>query len=191
MLVIGNGESRRSINLDLIKGSKIGCNAIFRDYYTDHLICVDKPILKEAIENQTTQDRKVYTRLDWVNEFKVNVVPPLPYVGTNKMDDPFNWGSGPYAVLLGAMLSTDVSLIGFDLYSIDSKINNVYKDTKNYKSKDYRAVDPRYWIYQIAKVYEHFPQTEFKIFQNDDWVLPRSWNRPNLTVDKISNVYYY
>ena len=32
MLVIGNGESRADVDINKVKGTKIGCNAILRDY---------------------------------------------------------------------------------------------------------------------------------------------------------------
>lgn len=188
MFVIGNGESRKSINLDKLAGPKIGCNAIFRDYYTEYLVCVDRSMVKEAQAAGADIDRVVYTRSDWSQRFKIHTVPDLPYQGTHKADDPFNWGSGPYAVLLAATLTTNISLVGFDLYSKDNKINNIYKETLNYKSSDHRAVDPRYWIYQIAKVFECFSNTQFKICQTDEWVIPDSWKKSNVAVDKISNI---
>ena len=42
MWVLGNGESRQQVNVKNLKGIKIGCNAIIRDYKVDHLICVDR-----------------------------------------------------------------------------------------------------------------------------------------------------
>jgi hypothetical protein len=50
MLVIGNGESRASVNIDKLNYTKIGCNAILRDFSVDHLVCVDRPMLLEALE---------------------------------------------------------------------------------------------------------------------------------------------
>ena len=189
MLVIGNGESRVGIDIDAIDDLKIGCNAIIRDYYVDHLICVDRRMVKEAILTRTPN---IYTRTDWVNEFKtdkrVTTVPQLPYKGKERPDEPFQWGSGPYAVLLAAKLSTDVSLIGFDLYSQTKQINNVYKGTKNYNDTDYRAVDPRYWVHQIGKVFEIYNRRLFTIYQKADWELPKAWNHPNVMVDNISNI---
>ena len=38
----------------------------------------------------------------------------------------------------------------------NSIFNNIYKDTKSYDAKDKNAVDPRYWIHQISKVFEWF-----------------------------------
>ena len=188
MIVIGNGESRKSINLNKLAGPKIGCNAIFRDYYTEYLVCVDRSMVKEAQAAGADIDRVVYTRSDWADRFKVYSVPALPYKGAYKADDPFNWGSGPYAVLLAASIANSVLLLGFDLYSTTGFTNNVYKDTINYKNSNARAVDPRYWIYQIAKVFECFPNTQFKIYQTDEWVIPDSWKKSNVAVDKISNI---
>ena len=189
MLVLGNGESRQGIDINLIDDVKIGCNAICRDYSVDHLICVDRRMVREALQ---TNCNKIYTRTDWIQEFKaypkVTTVPPLPYKGEQRPDDPFHWGSGPYAVLQGAKLGETIKLLGFDLYSKTKTINNIYKGTSNYNDIDYRPVDPRYWIYQIGKIFELYPRRSFVIYQEDDWILPEAWKYPNVEVDKISNI---
>ena len=191
MYVFGNGESRTSIDIDKLNGPKVGCNAIHRDYHMDHLVCADRRMVKEAIDTNTQS--KIYTRTDWAPMFNgvVRSVPPLPYKGTERWDEPFQWGSGPYAVLIASMYTTDkcVNLIGFDLWSRSNKINNMYKDTPNYQNADYRAVDPRYWIHQIGMVFKCFPNIQFIIYQ-DDWELPSAWKYPNITVDNISNISY-
>ena len=153
MLIIGNGESRQTINLSDIEGIKIGCNAICRDVKVDHLICVDRRMVQEAIDLQ--YKGTIYTRQDWVNSFKqynnVTTVPDVPYDGDVRMDQPFQWGSGPYAVLLGAYMSTKftLKLIGFDLFSETGHVNNIYKDTVHYDKGTKRCKSILgYWIYQ-------------------------------------------
>lgn len=194
MLIIGNGESRKTIDVNNYECEKIGCNAIHRDYRVDHLICADMRMVNEALGNSFYKKSYIYTRKDWFVKYRlepnIRMLPELPYKGTQRWDDPFHWGSGPYAVLLGAMLTkTDtVKLLGFDLYGIDNKINNVYKDTENYKKSDSRAVDPRYWIYQMSKVFEYFPNIQFKIYNTDDWQLPDEWKKFNVEVDRISSL---
>ena len=196
MLVIGNGESRIGVDIGLFNKPTIGCNAIYRDFHVDHLVCVDKRMLQEALTaGVNTEGCYVYTRNDWYDQYrslKVRLVPDLPYVGMERPDNPFHWGSGPYAVLLGAKLSKNnlVEMIGFDLYSADGKINNVYKDTQNYSLSIKSAVDPRYWIYQIGKVFENFPNTQFIVYTKSEWQKPKSWNHPNVKVDSISNISY-
>ena len=111
MLVIGNGESRKDINIDLYRGRTIGCNAILRDYSVDYVICVDRRMVREAIERGFNSATHIFTRPDWIKEFKneprILKVPDLPYSGNDRWDEPFQWGSGPYAVLLGAMLAKE------------------------------------------------------------------------------------
>ena len=67
-LVIGNGESRRNIDIDSINMTKVGCNAILRDYKVDHLVCVDRKMVREAVN--TGYQSLIYTRKDWVSEFQ-------------------------------------------------------------------------------------------------------------------------
>jgi len=194
MLAIGNGESRSEIDLSLLEDPKIGCNAILRDFLVDHLVCVDRKMVKEAAESNIARTVTVYTRPDWIREYQhcpnVRQVPDLPYKGDERWDDPFHWGSGPYCVLLACQLTKtrSVSLIGFDLYSKSQTVNNVYKGTNNYNSKDSRPVDPRYWIRQIGKLVEIYQDIEFVIYQDQEWQLPELWNKENVFVDSINKL---
>ena len=190
MLVIGNGESRKGVDLNTYYGKKIGCNAIHRDYQVDHLICVDRRMVEEAVTSDVNETAIVYTRHDWIDTYKktqkVRTVPLLPYKGTERWDEPFQWGSGPYAVLLGATLSTEVKMIGFDLFSETTSVNNIYKDTNGYNESTKNAVDPRYWIHQIGMVFECFPKTQFKILNKHKWLLPKRWNFDNVSLDTLN-----
>lgn len=196
MLVLGNGESRQHIDINKIPGVKVGCNAILRDFKVDHLVCVDRRMVQEAIDIGYNKNTYIYTRSDWYKNFKDNkhmrIVPDLPYGGGfEKQDDPFHWGSGPYAVLLGAKLAEGgfVQLLGFDLYgNKDGKINNLYKDTDNYNASFKKAVDPRFWIYQIGKVFEYFPTTTFQVFCEEGWALPKDWKKSNVFIDNINDL---
>ena len=187
MLVIGNGESRLQVDLDKIDICKIGCNAIRRDYEVDHLVCVDRRMVQEALESKFTNT--IYTREDWIGQFSahknVELVPTVPYQPEERKDEPFQWGSGPYAVLLAATLSKKVKLIGFDLFSATGTVNNVYKSTTHYDNSDKHAVDPSYWIHQISKVFEYFPLNKFTVYQNRQWILPDSWKYPNVFLDNL------
>lgn len=194
MLVIGNGESRTGIDISVLEGPKVGCNAIMRDYDVDYLVCVDQRMLNEAINRKVNQETLIYTRRNNLQAHSgkqfLRSVPDLPYQGMERWDDPIHWGSGPYAVLIGATYSKEkeVRLLGFDLYSPTNKINNVYKDTVGYKEIDSAAVDPRYWIYQIGMILQCFPKVQFKIYQTENWTLPKSWAMKNVFLDKIENI---
>lgn len=187
--VIGNGESRKNIDLSNFKNNiTVGCNAIHRDQKVDHLICCDRRMAEEATNNNEIGNTLIYVREDWFHYFRkikknknIQQVPSLPYKGELKQDQPVHWGSGCYAILLAASLEPqEVLIIGFDLYGINHRVNNVYKDTNNYSKKDSQAVDPSYWIYQIAKVFDNFPHVKFKIINQPTWILPQEWKKLNV-----------
>jgi hypothetical protein len=152
-------------------------------------------MVEEALRgNANTKGTLIYTRPDWVDRYVakgIRTVPPLPYKGEKRWDEPFQWGSGPYAVLIAALFAKEryVNLIGFDLGSKTKTVNNIYKGTPNYDDADKRAVDPRYWIHQIGMVFNCFPKIQFTIY-NDDWELPKAWKYSNVVVDTISNIRY-
>jgi hypothetical protein len=183
IVVVGNGESRKPIDLQsLANHIIIGCNALYRDVAVPHLVCCDMRMVNEAV---ASQDTIIYTRPDWISFYKENSnvrrVPDLPYKGTLRQDELWHWGSGPLALLVACtMESNNISLIGFDLYGSNDKVNNVYKGSKNYLSVDSNAVDPVYWIYQVAKVFEHYPDKYFTVYNTDKWVMPDSWKLANV-----------
>jgi len=192
-LVLGNGESRSSVNLNSFTYDiLIGCNAVHRDISVDYLVCADKRTVKEAFENSV---KNIYTRKEWAEQFKVNTLPELPYHGTSREDNPKHWGSGTYAVLLATQMADDIKLLGFDLYGISTyrnknsltvreleipQVNNIYKDTKNYAPGDSHAVDFSYWVYQLGKIFECFPNTKFTIIKKSDWKMPDEWQKNNV-----------
>lgn len=186
VVVFGNGESRANINIDYFKPDYItvGCNAIHRDVVVDHLICCDQRMVNEAILNPKYDNSLIYVRnVRTVEKSNIRTLPDLPYLGTHRVDKPIHWGSGPYAVLIAALLSPkEIHLYGFDLYSSTNTVNNVYKGTPNYSSKDYHAVDPAYWIQQISKIFFHFPQINFKVHNLVSWKLPNDWKHHNVEI---------
>tara|TARA_B100000212_G_scaffold153473_1_gene115519 strand:- start:227 stop:793 length:567 start_codon:yes stop_codon:yes gene_type:complete len=188
MIVIGNGQSRKKINLSNYHEEKIGCNAIIRDLHVDYLVCCDKKMVKQALAQKYAP---IYTRDRWISDFnlpEVIALPDLPYKGDDRKDDPFHWGSGPYAVLLATKLSKYVKLVGFDLYGLNGKLNNVYANTKGYLEDKEDAVDYSYWVYQIAKIFEHNQHVTFHIYNLEDWKCPKQWKFNNLKVDNIENL---
>lgn len=180
MIVLGNGESRAGINLDELHDTKIGCNAIHRDFYVDHLVCVDVRTLKEAQASNLT-NTTIWSR---------ETLPQVPD-GNQRADLPQHWGSGPYAVLLATTMSNDIKLIGFDLYSNNQLVNNIYKNTANYSTADKPAVDPKYWVYQISRIFAANTDKYFRVYNKAGWQLPDSWRLANVefkTLDTINTL---
>lgn len=194
ILVVGNGESRKRLDLTSLSSQYIivGCNAIHRDLNVDHLVCYDQRMVLEAIQN-TNLTANIYTRKDWYEKFsnkfkQVKKVPDLPYVGKMRYDDPIHWGSGPYAILIAAQQGDDIHIVGFDLWSKDKNVNNLYKDTDNYADSNSHSVDPTYWINQILKVAELYPDKYFTFYNEADWTPPSTWILDNMKYKNIDTL---
>ncbi|NDG31690.1 hypothetical protein EB118_16675 [bacterium] len=185
--VIGNGESRRNFAITRLKDHTIGCNAVHRDHLCTEYVAVDRRMVQEILNNSATLDTKIHTRPDWANEYVSKRVIPLPeppFTGPNKVDKPFHWNSGPYAILLASFYyPSRIHLLGFDLYGINGLVNNLYKDTLNYSKSDTRLVCPDFWVYQLAKIFSFFHQIEFVQHQVEHWQMPQDWKQiKNLTL---------
>jgi len=193
-LVIGNGESRRNINIGSFQDhTLIGCNALHRDLTVDHLVCCDQRMVREAVENPNTINTTIYVRDLWYHYFRkirknknISLVPDLPYKGDRRHDQSIHWGSGPYAVLLACVLEhREISMIGFDLYAKEDRVNNIYKGTPNYARSESSPIDPAYWVYQIGKIFHHFPDTQFNIYNYSSWQCPLDWQKENVQLCHI------
>lgn len=195
-LVLGNGESRlnfvwQTLSYDYL----VGCNAIHRDHTVDHLVCCDRRMVTEAVDNIKNQYTSIYVRENNFQYFRkiqknknIKQLPDIPYHGEFKRDRPDHWGSGPYAVLVASTLCDDILLLGFDLYGNNDKINNVYKETANYNKKDSAAVDPSYWIHQIAQVMRYTPYKKYTVINDRNWQMPKEWSLDNVVLKNFEDV---
>lgn len=188
-VVIGNGESRRDLDLKSYNShTLVGCNAIHRDITVDHLICCDRRMAEEATNNPQCKNTQIYVRPQWHHYYRkikknknIQLLPDVPIHGELKRDHADHWGSGGYAVLLAAQQAhAEIQLIGFDLYPVNHSVNNIYKGTANYAKSDSQAVDPCYWIYQIGVVFRHWSHTQFIIHNYSTWQIPAEWQKNNV-----------
>ena len=58
--IIGNGPSRKGLDLDTLDGTIFGCNALYRDYPSDYLVSGDSTIIKEICESDYPKEHKNY-----------------------------------------------------------------------------------------------------------------------------------
>jgi hypothetical protein len=189
-VVVGNGESRRGVNLASYRSTHtlIGCNGIHRDIKVDHLICCDRRMVAEAIENPNIGDTLIYVRDSWYHYFRkllknkrIQHLPLIPVISELKRDQPDHWGSGCYAILLAAHLGfKEITLVGFDLYPTHDRVNNFYKGTPNYAKPDAQAVDYSYWVYHTELIFKHYPQCEFTVINHAGWAMPKEWQKNNV-----------
>lgn len=197
-IVIGNGESRRSIDIQNLTGKilLVGCNAIHRDAVVNHLVCCDDRMVREAVENPNTASTFIHVRehsYQWFRKVQkrknIILLPDIPEQEHNRIDQPRNWGSGTYALLIASQQADikKIYLLGFDLYGNDRLVNNLYKNTNNYSAGGSHAVDPSYWIWQTAKVFKLFSDIKYTIVNHTHWKMPTEWQQANVGFQDVEN----
>ena len=83
---IGNGESRKSFNLDLLKphGKIYGCNALYREYTPDVLVSVDHGIMHEIYQSGYCYKNETWFR-DWTR-VPEHMYESMVYAGLSQVD---------------------------------------------------------------------------------------------------------
>ena len=205
IFVIGNGESRRGFDLNILKqhGITIGCNALYRDFAPEILVAVDRPIISEICASGYADSNRVYVRHRWYDEFKqhtgINQLPAF-YTISNKEQQGHphtGWSSGPSAMGLATNFYDDndlpcrIFIIGFDLTGLGDKINNIYKGTQHYLPADKAATFYGNWARQMEIVVSNRPNIQF-IRMGINQVVPDIWSHlQNLEHDELTNLEKY
>jgi hypothetical protein len=143
--VFGNGRTRLNIDFDEVRsyGPIYACNAVYREYTPDYLIAVDRKMINE-IKNSNYNTSNVYT---------YDNIDRRQYKNFNFIEPNLGWSSGPTALYLASKtMPKEVYIFGFDFEGLNGKLNNVYADTFNYKSRDDKATYYGNWIKQTEKV---------------------------------------
>jgi len=86
VFLIGNGESRKDFNLDLLKphGKIYGCNALYRQYTPDVLVSVDHGIMHEIYQSGYCYKNETWFR-DWTT-VPDHMYESMVYAGLTKID---------------------------------------------------------------------------------------------------------
>ncbi len=156
--VIGNGVSRKGIDLNLLKphGTVYACNAVYREFNPDYLVAVDPKMVFEIDEagyqykhnNVWTNNNKRFESL----------------TGLNYFDQSLGWSSGPTALHLASQHKHSIIyMLGFDYMGLDAgkRYNNVYANTKNYMKEHDRATYYHNWLRQTEDILRKYPQINY------------------------------
>ena len=175
--VLGNGESRRGIDIDDLKekGTVFACNGVYRTHRPHYLISVDPKMVLEIAETDYMLHNKVYSNfnaqynkhqkiMDHCNWFK-------PSLG---------WSSGPTALRMACDHGfKEIYILGFDYQGHSEnnkrqrfKFNNVFKDTRNYKKSNDEATFYGNWMNQTKRCLQDFKDVKFHR------VIPKGWFQP-------------
>jgi hypothetical protein len=181
--VIGNGESRKGIDLSVLKryGPVFGCNALYRDFIPDLLMTVDQHMINIIERDRVSEKCEVMKRVVTVSNDKT-FESSRGFIIT----DPYHAAAGPSALFVmcdrfKSLELKNVYLIGFDIFSDTDTVNNVYKNTEGYVSSDHKPTYTRNWIVKLGRIFLSYPDITFYRVCVGDIKLIEEWNRiPNV-----------
>ena len=175
--VLGNGESRRGIDINDLKqkGSVYACNGVYRTHQPHWLVAVDPKMMLEIAESDYVVHNKVYSNFN----SQYNKVPKLlDHVTWSKPS--LGWSSGPTALRLACDHGfKEIYILGFDYQGHSEasnknrfRFNNVFKDTRNYKKGNDEATFYGNWMNQTKKCLDEYKDIRFHR------VIPTGWFKP-------------
>lgn len=178
-VVIGNGPSRLSFNLNLIKnhrgglyGSRTlqsyGCNALYRDFTPDFLVASgNNGIVEEIANSEYTKDNIVYTNSLHTLEYpgKFYLIPHDPYAD-----------AGTTAAYIAAFDGhKNIYLLGFDQQDAPGHNYNVYAGTANYDLLKSTVSDAR-WRSNFRNLASVYNDVNFAfVYPKNTYPLPEQY----------------
>lgn len=161
--IIGNGESRKEIDIDKIKDLKVGCNGIYLYNSVDYICAMDKfwrdKIVKEStiplisrIHNTSFQLTLELYDKEWKST-------NCQYRG---------YCSGITALdYMSDVYKEDFYLIGFDFDYKGEKVNHIYKDTPNHPNSNRLAQNENVFLKQFIETVKRYPKNKYYWVSNN------------------------
>jgi hypothetical protein len=168
--VLGNGTSRKTINLNELKrkGITFGCNALYREFSPDYLIAVDTKMILEISQAGYQHQQQVWTNRN--KNFK-------KIKGLNFFQSDKGWSSGPTALHFASTTDVeDIYILGFDFIGIENKINNIYAGTYNYKRIDEHATFHGNWLRQTLITCQKFSKKRYIRVLGENGYIPQEFH---------------
>ena len=175
--VLGNGESRKGIDIDNLKkhGTVFACNGVYRTDKPDFLIAVDPKMVLEIAESDYLLQNKVYSNFN--AQYNKN---PKILENVQWFKPSLGWSSGPTALRMACDHGfKEIYILGFDYQGLSEggknnrfKVNNLFKDSRNYKKGNEQATFFGNWMNQTKKCLQDFKDVQFHR------VIPTGWYQP-------------
>lgn len=147
--VIGNGTSRKHINLTQLEGRTFGCNAIYRDFTPSDLVFIDPKMSDEIFQAKLTCN--VWTKGNLVREGWRSLRTIL-------------LSSGTTALHLASLFEPDQ----IHIYGMDMTLTNIYAGTSNYRPEALINHNTDPWINEMHQIIQNNPWIKYIRFKTQD-----------------------
>lgn len=174
-VILGNGMSRSSQNLNLLAAHKrqrpslrlqtYGCNALVRDFAPDFLVVNTDCIIPEVEQHLDRGKTTVLTTSEIILKYpgKFHLIP-----------NNLNWNAGAIATFLACFDGhRKVYLAGFDGQGGEQN-NNIYAGTPCYDSQDSPITSDK-WEQTMYKIFRSYPDVDF-VRVRPAGITPKSWS---------------
>jgi len=176
--VLGNGESRKGIDIDDLKerGTVFACNGVYRTHRPDFLVAVDPKMILEIAESDYPVHNKVWSNFN--NQYNKNQK-IMDHI--NWLQPSLGWSSGPTALKLACDQGhKEIYILGFDYQGHAEgnknnrfRFNNVFKDTRNYKKSNDEATFYGNWMNQTKRCLQDYKDIKFHRVVPAGWFTPK------------------
>ena len=155
--IIGNGESRKGIDVNRLKGLKVGCNGIYLYNSVDYICAMDKfwrdKIIKEShiplisrLHNNSFQTTLELYNGKWVN---TNCAYRGYCSGISALD------------YMSDLYKETFYLIGFDFDYKGETVNHMYKGTPNHPKANRPAQNENIFLKQFLETVQRYPKNKY------------------------------
>ena len=169
--VLGNGESRRGIEINDLKekGTVFACNAVYRTHRPDFLVAVDPKMIFEIAETDYPVHNKVWSNFNAQYNKHPKILNHI-----NWFKPSLGWSSGPTALRMACEHGfKEIYILGFDYQGLNQgkrfTLNNIFGDTRNYKKRNDEATFYGNWMNQTKRCLQDFKDVQFHR------VIPKGW----------------
>ena len=172
--VLGNGESRKGIAIGDLKkhGTVFACNGVYRTDKPDFLIAVDPKMVLEIAESDYLLQNKVYSNFNAQYNKNPKILDHVQWFKPS-----LGWSSGPTALRMACDHGfKEIYILGFDYQGLSEggknnrfKVNNLFKDSRNYKKGNEQATFFGNWMNQTKKCLQDYPDVKFHRVIPKDW----------------------
>jgi hypothetical protein len=176
--VLGNGESRKGIAIGDLKkhGTVFACNGVYRTDKPDFLIAVDPKMVLEIAESDYLLQNKVYSNFNAQYNKNPKILDHVQWFKPS-----LGWSSGPTALRMACDHGfKEIYILGFDYQGLSEggknnrfKVNNLFKDSRNYKKGNEQATFFGNWMNQTKKCLQDYPDVKFHRVIPKDWFQPK------------------
>ena len=175
--VLGNGESRKGIDINDLKekGTVFACNGVYRTHQPHFLVAVDPKMILEIAETDYMLHNKVWSNFNAQYNKNPKIMDHVQWFKPS-----LGWSSGPTALRMACDHGfKEIYILGFDYQGLSEnekknrfKVNNLFKDTRNYKKGNEQATFFGNWMNQTKKCLQDFKDVRFHR------VIPTGWYQP-------------